>query len=64
MLKSYAKTARAPDAMLKLGQSRLAMGLKSEGCTALGALKATFPDAPDGTLAAAAAARKSAACPR
>jgi tol-pal system protein YbgF len=64
LIKKYPKSSRAPDAMLKLGQSLLAMGQKPEGCTALGALKAKFPDASQGTLDAAAAARKSAICPR
>jgi tol-pal system protein YbgF len=64
LIKKYPNSSRAPDAMLKLGQSQLAMGQKPEGCIALGALKAKFPDAPDGTVAAAAAARKAAACSR
>jgi TolA-binding protein len=50
--------------MLKLGQSLLATGQKPEGCTALGALKAKFPDASDGTVAAATSARKAAGCVR
>jgi tol-pal system protein YbgF len=62
LIKKYPKSQRAPDAMLKLGQSLLAMGQKPEGCTTLGALKAKFPDASDGTIAAAATARKAAAC--
>jgi tol-pal system protein YbgF len=64
LIKKYPKSDRAPTAMLKLGQSLLAMGQKSDGCTTLGALKAKFPDAPDQTVNAAAAARKAAACPR
>ncbi len=62
LIKKDPKAQRAPDAMLKLGQSLLAMGQKSEGCTTLGALKAKFPSASDATVAAAAAARKAAAC--
>ena len=64
LIKKYPQSSRAPDAMLKLGQSLLAMGQKPEGCTALGALKTKFPDASQGTLDAATAARKSATCPR
>lgn len=64
LIKKYPKSQRAPDAMLKLGQSLLAMGQKPEGCTTLGALKTKFPDAPEGTVATAASTRKSAACPR
>ncbi len=62
LIKKYPKSQRAPEAMLKLGQSLLAMGQKPEGCTTLGALKAKYPDASDGTVAAAASARKAAAC--
>jgi tol-pal system protein YbgF len=64
LIKQYPKSNRAPDAMLKLGQSLLASGQKQEGCTALGALKAKFPDATQGTIDSAAAARKAASCPR
>ena len=46
--------------MLKLGQSLLAMGQTSGGCTTLGALKTKYPKAPPATLAAAAGARKTA----
>ncbi len=45
VLKSYAKTARAPDAMLKLGLSLLELGQKKEGCTTLGAIKSKYPAA-------------------
>ncbi len=64
LIKKYPDSDRAPDAMLKLGQSLLAMGQKPEGCTTLGALKAKFPNASDGTVATAANARKAAACPK
>jgi tol-pal system protein YbgF len=60
VIKKYPKSARAPDAMLKLGQSLLAMGQKSEGCTTLGALKSKFPGASESTLSAASAARRTA----
>jgi len=64
LIKKYPTSSRAPDAMLKLGQSLLAMGEKPEGCTTLGALKSKFPEASQGTLEAAATARKAAACTR
>ena len=46
--------------MLKLGQSLMALGQTSGGCTTLGALKTKYPNAPAATLAAAASARKAA----
>jgi len=59
MLKKYPNASRAPDAMLKLGQSQLALGQTSGGCIALGLLtKKKYPNASDSTLAAAAGARK------
>lgn len=64
LIKKYPQASRAPDAMLKLGQSLLAMGQKPEGCTALGALKTKFPDATQGTIQSAADARKAASCSR
>jgi tol-pal system protein YbgF len=57
-LKKYPKAARSPDAMLKLGQSLLAQGQTSGGCTTLGLLKTKYPKASTSTLAAAAGARK------
>jgi len=45
VLKRYAKTARAPDAMLKLGLSLLELNQKKEGCTTLGAIKSKYPNA-------------------
>jgi tol-pal system protein YbgF len=45
VLKSYAKTPKAPEAMLKLGLSLLELGQKKEGCTTLGALKVKYPAA-------------------
>ena len=57
-LKKYPKAARSPDAMLKLGQSLLAQGQTSGGCTTLGLLKTKYPKASPSTLATAAGARK------
>ena len=44
-IKKYPTSTRAPDSMLKLGQSMIAMGQKKEGCIALGALQAKYPNA-------------------
>lgn len=54
LLKRYAKTARAPDAMLKLGLSLMELGKKKEGCTTLVALKGKYPNANKATLDRAA----------
>ena len=59
-IKKYPTSSRAPDSMLKLGQSLIAMGQKKEGCTALGALKAKYPNASKTIDAQATAARKAA----
>ncbi|MEQ1866419.1 MAG: tol-pal system protein YbgF [Micropepsaceae bacterium] len=45
VLKRYSKTARAPDAMLKLGLSLLELNQKKEGCITLGAIKSKYPNA-------------------
>ena len=60
VIKKYPKSPRAPDAMLKLGQSFLGMGQKSEGCTTLGLIKTKYPGASDSTLAQAVSLRKTA----
>jgi tol-pal system protein YbgF len=59
-IKKYPDSGRSPDSMLKLGQSLLAEGQTSGGCTTLAMLKAKFPKAPPATLAAAAGAHKAA----
>lgn len=59
-IKKYPDSGRSPDSMLKLGQSLLAEGQTSGGCTTLAALKSKYPKAPPATLAAAAGARKAA----
>jgi tol-pal system protein YbgF len=61
-IKKYPNSQRSPDSMLKLGQALIAQGQNSGGCTTLGALKTKYPNAPAQTLAAAASARKTAAC--
>ncbi len=62
-IKKYPDSERSPDSMLKLGQSLIAEGQTSGGCTTLAALKTKYPKAPAATLAAAEGARK-AACRR
>jgi tol-pal system protein YbgF len=58
VIKKYPDSARAPDAMLKLGQSLIAAGQKPEGCTALAALPAKYPKASKAVLDQGADARK------
>ncbi len=60
VIKKYPKSPRAPDAMLKLAQSFMSMGQKSEGCTTLGLIKTKYPGAPPQTLTSAASLRKTA----
>jgi len=59
-IKKYPTSSRSPDSMLKLGQSLLATGQTSGGCTTLAALRTKYPKASASTLAAAAGARKTA----
>jgi tol-pal system protein YbgF len=60
VIKKYPKSQRAPDAMLKLAQSFMAMGQKSEGCTTLGLIKSKYPNASPQTLGQAVNLRKTA----
>ncbi len=60
VIKKYPKSQRAPDAMLKLAQSFMSLGQKSEGCTTLGLIKSKYPDASPQTLASTATLRKTA----
>jgi tol-pal system protein YbgF len=60
VIKKYPKSPRASDAMLKLAQSFMGMGQKSEGCTTLGLIKSKYPNASPQTLAQAANLRKTA----
>ena len=60
VIKKYPKSGRAPDAMLKLAQSFMGMGQKSEGCTTLGLIKSKYPNASPQTLNQAASLRKTA----
>jgi len=58
VIKKYPDSARAPDSMLKLGQSLIAGGQKQEGCTALAALPAKYPKASKAVLDQGVDARK------
>ncbi|HEY2009647.1 MAG TPA: tol-pal system protein YbgF [Rhizomicrobium sp.] len=60
VIKKYPKSQPASEAMLKLAQSFMAMGQKSEGCTTLGLIKSKYPDAAPQTLSQAASLRKTA----
>jgi tol-pal system protein YbgF len=61
-LKKYPTSTRAPESMLKLGQSLLALNQKKEGCRALGTLPTQFPAASKSVADQAFAARKTAGC--
>lgn len=61
-IKKYPTSARAPESMLKLGQSLIAMNQKEEGCTALGALSGKYPKASKTVLRQAREARKQSGC--
>lgn len=58
VIKKYPTSLRAPDSMLKLGQSLIAAGQKKEGCTALAALPDKYPKAAKAILSQGADARK------
>ena len=57
-LKKYPDARASPDAMLQMGQSLIAQGQISGGCTTLGLVKSKYPKASASTLAAATGARK------
>lgn len=61
-IKKYPDSTRAPDSMLKLGQSLIAMGQKQEGCAALAALPTKYPTASQTVVARASDLRKTAKC--
>jgi len=61
-LKKYPTGLRAPESMLKLGQSLIAMNQKEQGCMALHALPGKYPTASKTVLAEADALRKSGGC--
>jgi tol-pal system protein YbgF len=57
-LKKFPASPRAPESMLKLGQSLIAMNQKKEGCTALGAIESKYPTASKTVSEQALAIRK------
>jgi len=61
-IKRFPSSPRAPESMLRLGQSLLAMNQKKEGCTFLAALPKTYPAASKTVQAQALGARKAADC--
>jgi tol-pal system protein YbgF len=61
-IKKYPASPRAPESMLKLGQSLIALNQKQEGCTTLAALPSKYPNASKTVLARAEQDRKAAAC--
>jgi tol-pal system protein YbgF len=61
-LKNYPDNPHAPESMLKLGQSLIAMNQKKEGCTALGTLASRYPAASKSITDQTLDARKTARC--
>ena len=61
-LKKYPTAPSAPEGMLKLGQSLIAMKQKKEGCTALEALPRTYPKASKTIREEARKAHEAARC--
>jgi len=62
VLKRFGKTAKAPEAMLKLGLSLMEMGKTKESCMTLGAIKGKYPTASKATLDRAAKRAAEAKC--
>jgi tol-pal system protein YbgF len=62
LLKEYPQAPRAAESMLKLGLSLLALGQKQEGCAALAALPARYPNAGPTILNRSRAEIRAAAC--
>ena len=61
-IKEYPDSPRAPESMLKLGQSLIAMKQKQEGCTTLGAISSKYPKASRTIRREASKARHEAHC--
>ena len=57
-LKKYPSSPRAPDSMLKLAESLIAMDRKKEGCVALAELPTKYPNATKAVVTKAAGERK------
>ena len=62
LLKRYPMAPRAPDSMLKLGLSLFQLGQKNEGCAALAALPAKYPQASPAIRTRATNERRDAMC--
>jgi tol-pal system protein YbgF len=62
LLRQYPDAPRAPEGMLKLGLSLLALGQKEEGCVTLAALPRTYPNATPSISERARTERSAAAC--
>ena len=62
LLKRYPTAPRAPDSMLKLGLSLFQLGQKNEGCAALAALPAKYPQASPAIATRARNERRDAMC--
>jgi len=62
LLKRYPTAPRAPDSMLKLGLSLFELGQKNEGCAALAALPAKYPQASPAITTRARNERRDAMC--
>src|SRR5207237_3321287 len=62
LLKKYPKAQRAPDGMLKLGLALFELGQSKEGCAAVLALPAKYPDAAPALLTRAKSVRDEKKC--
>jgi tol-pal system protein YbgF len=62
LLKKYPMAPRAPDSMLKLGLSLFELGQMNEGCAALAALPAKYPQASPAIRTRATNERRDAMC--
>jgi tol-pal system protein YbgF len=62
LLRQYPDAPRAPEGMLKLGLSLLALGQTEEGCVTLAALPRTYPNATPSISERARTERSAAAC--
>ena len=60
--KTYGKSEKAPDTLLKLGMSLAALGQKQEACSTFGELDAKYPKAPEAVRDQARAERAKAGC--
>lgn len=59
---NYAKSAKAPEALLKLAMSLQRLGQKDAACTSFGELNSKFPNAPAHVKSTANAERQRAGC--